>query len=541
MSAVDPQKKAVVQELLRRRDKLDPKKQAIVDELARRYNLTSDAASTPPVESTPIQRQDERTAAQIRMDQANKAAGAAGLQGLPEMLVGRGSARMQESLKNIGKGAMNLLSTVGANAYQNESGLPPMTPEQTQQVSGAITAPITAPVKAVYNTLTKTAPTVVQGMMALANPDIPAPSREQFESAAENSGALLANAPQIAGMVKGGIAGTKAVSRAFKDPNAADVRALAGPPPQKSVMTMAEVYAAKTSQQAMKQFKDVAETGMNEIIKSSDELFHARPQNNQQQVIAGEHALKRIYADIKKEVQDIPEIDLRPYGEKLKHDIPTHWTDSEKAAAVARIDKQFDRTLTGLDAEKLRQKFAAEARVNLAKNNYERAAVEKTFKGWVTDKQGGMVREAVADAVKNNSGKDIKALLSRYGKTSDLVQRSNGGVPLDPTLVEVASGHTYVTGTKPNVIGRTAQGLAKLVRSNDRLIRQAYADFKGPTKLMGPPNPMIASGKLLGPGLPVPPPGLGDSYVKGIPASQAGPPPPLVPKLSRTTSRPIKN
>src|SRR5262245_24448006 len=47
MSTIDPEKQAIVQELMNRRDSLDPDKQAIVDELGKRFGLQAAGQQQP--------------------------------------------------------------------------------------------------------------------------------------------------------------------------------------------------------------------------------------------------------------------------------------------------------------------------------------------------------------------------------------------------------------------------------------------------------------------------------------------------------------
>lgn len=297
---------------------------------------------------------------------------------------------------------------------------------------------------------------------------------------------MVANIGEASGELLGGAKKT-ANSLIERSANkAADLAALKASNPAmytQSIEPMAEAFSVKSGESRFADFADTADTAMSEIKKSADQIFKGPITSNRMQIEAGKDAMNRIYTtEIGPKVGLVESVDLRPLAEKLKSEIPNSFSDVEKRAIARYYDDQLNKTVSGPEAEKLRQKFSAASRVNLALNNYERAAVEKLPTGYRLNALNNGMRDLIANEVdKVQPGTDIRPALDRYGKVTDLIQQA-GGIPVDKTTMELLTGKAYITGTTPNITGRAVEALTKKWYANDNLIRRAYEKYQGPVQ-----------------------------------------------------------
>ena len=277
------------------------------------------------------------------------------------------------------------------------------------------------------------------------------------------------------------------------------------PKASKSARLFSDAVGGRRSVQIESDIQSSFETAKPYLKRSEREFLKGSVVNKREAIEVGKDAYQRIYnEDIRPFIDATPEVDFRPLADQLKSQIPEHFTVAERLKASKTIDAMFNKKLDGRSAEALRQKLRAEDKVNLAKNNYERAAVEKTARGWVLGKMYEAARNHVADTVKTFTGHDIRPALGNYGAASDVTQHMLGS-PVDRSLLQHIEG-TYFTGSPYNIRGRATQLAGGMLKSSDRYIRKAFSNI-GESEIAPTPPPRLA--------LPAP---ADTSYVRGIDA-----------------------
>lgn len=249
----------------------------------------------------------------------------------------------------------------------------------------------------------------------------------------------------------------------------------------KAIEPFAEAFGVKPGENRFMDFADNADIAMDEINKASKEQFGSSPQSNRQQIEAGKTAMNKIYnEEIGPKVALVENLDLAPLRDKLIAEIPDSFSPAERRLIEKGINDQLTRSMSGTEAEKLRQKFSAADRVEQAANNYVGAALQKTPRGYLFKQMDLGLRDYLAQAVeKVQPGTDIRQALKRYGAVTDITQQA-GGIPVDKTTMEMITGRAYITGTTPNITGRIVEAATKKWYANDNLIRRAYAKYEGP-------------------------------------------------------------
>lgn len=211
-------------------------------------------------------------------------------------------------------------------------------------------------------------------------------------------------------------------------------------------------------------------------------------------IAVGERAGKRIYSEeLGPHIEQLTEaIDLTPVADKLKAAIPANFTESAKKAMTKKIDDTFrGKKLNGTQIEDLRQALTAADRINAAMNNIDQAAVRKIPKGWFEGTAKDAARDFLAESVMARTGVDIRAALRKYGSVKELTQMFNGEIPIEGSVLDNLIGRGYVSGTAPNIRGRLAEATAKAIRSNDRMIRRGFDQYRidNPYKPSRVPDP----------------------------------------------------
>lgn len=213
----------------------------------------------------------------------------------------------------------------------------------------------------------------------------------------------------------------------------------------------------------------------------------------------GKHAMNRVYeTEIGRFVNAIDRpLNLSAARDELISQIPSHFSDKAKKWIISKADERFNNPMTGPEIEAMRQEFRAADRVNLAKNNYEQAAVHKLKNGWFADKANEVTRKFLVDEVQRRFQHDISKPLNRYGAITDFTQRLEGSL-VSPSLWDRLAGHGYVTGTSPNLRGRAAEAFFGRSRSSDTMIRRAFDEYRKVNPNAGYPQAFLP-GNIEGP------------------------------------------
>lgn len=250
------------------------------------------------------------------------------------------------------------------------------------------------------------------------------------------------------------------------------------PKPTKSAQYFSDALGGKRAVQFESDLQNNWENAAPDMKQSEKDYLKGEVKNKKEAIVVGEHAMNRVYtSEILPNIQRLVEVDLPSIASRLKAQIPEWFTEAEKATAEKSIDSTFSRKLSGPDAEGLRQKLRADARANLAKNSYDKAAVEKTSKGWMLDRKYDALRDQMIQDVKAKTGQDIGNALGRYGSITDVTQEMKSG-PVSPTLMDRITGK-YITGTGPNIRGTIAKTAGGILTSDDYLIKKAFEHHSG--------------------------------------------------------------
>lgn len=245
------------------------------------------------------------------------------------------------------------------------------------------------------------------------------------------------------------------------------------------VQDVANSYGAKRTRRFEKEaHRNVAEA-MSEMKESEQTFLRGAVKNLREAEAVGRDAMNRIYTrHIQPFIQGLTDAgDLKPLANKLKSEIPEGFTEKQRARIEAEIDAELDRTVSSSDVvETIRQRKRAEERMKLDAGNFDKAAYEKTFKGWVKNHVYDGLREWLGEKTKGTFGVDVRDALRRYGAVSDIVQEWEK-MPGKRGIMERLEG-SFTSGTAPNIRGRAFQMASGVFKTPDYLVSRGFANYK---------------------------------------------------------------
>lgn len=485
MSAIDPQKAAILKELQRRRNELSPDKTAILDELSSRFELSPSATPTPDTFN------DDRSAGQVAWDQTKNFAA-----GIPQAITGIPAA--------IG----GMIGAMGSPA------------KQWEMVKGAA-QPFTAGLR---------------GAGALLAPEsVQAPSRQEYESAAQGAGAIVGGMalPEVAGLAKSGARGAL---RAVTSPEAMQARAAANKAAALKPTTLESRASAQTIAPEMSQrrlatglrgktidanvIKDNVEAG--KLVKAveirlADEYrpaFETSRQSMLEQVQAAHNglsenlfpsaraALKRVMAEINTlpEHARVPDIvKLRRSLDKVADEMGAF---NQSGSAADRITSKVFRgsadmvrkQLNGLDAE------LAKANHEYWRSRQARDIVERRELGEVGNVssglpgRGSLLDDLIASGVGGSVAGPAGAVVA---EGVNLARQSRGFANVKSGMQQSVADFIRTPPTEP--AGLLGQGVPRMKASVTSSVRATPATAQPATR-------EIRTGRLLTEGTQLPPP-----------------------------------
>lgn len=262
--------------------------------------------------------------------------------------------------------------------------------------------------------------------------------------------------------------------------------------------TVGDLFKTKDNQFEFDKFNSTFDDAAQHIqsnakrILGSDEIRGVRAFSHVGKQVADETYVNEVIIPASK----VDIIDLRPYARDMISRIPDWYTKTDRVRVTKAINEDFNRTMSGRDAAMKLKEFNA---ANIAHTNattYAQSTADALPNGHMLNMATDAIRDALSDAVKRvDPNADIAASLKKYGNLTEVVQRAGGEIPIDPKLMEILAGHSYITGTAPNFYGRAAQALTQKWRANDALMRRAMARYKESGPLPKPePAPYSAYG-----------------------------------------------